>query len=177
MSLIVDYFLKGGWVMWPILGLSIASLAIVMERAVRLRRARRQQAELVSRVLEVLRRHHGGPEWERKVNHAGSKEVRDLEENLSWLPTIANLATLLGLFGTVLGMVEVFQAIESTAGPADPRVLAGGIWTALITTVGGLTVAIPTLFAYHMLIVRVDHLAAVLKEAVEELHDTLAVRA
>lgn len=157
--------------MWPILLVSIAALALVVERWFRIRSA---EKALVERFAREVRKHFGAPEWERKAAHAGSREIRFLESPMRWLPVLAQSATLLGLFGTVLGMVEVFHAIESAGGPADPRMLAGGIWTALITTVGGLAVAIPTSLAYHWLLARVDGLAAEMKDAVEELHDEIA---
>ncbi|MDO6681784.1 MULTISPECIES: MotA/TolQ/ExbB proton channel family protein [unclassified Oceanobacter] len=70
-------------------------------------------------------------------------EVGKLTQGLRPLEVIANIAPLLGLFGTVLGMIEAFQAMEAAGSKVDPAVLSGGIWQALLTTAGGLAVAIP----------------------------------
>ena len=81
-----------------------------------------------------------------------------VERGLRWLSTLAQVATLLGLLGTVTGLVRAFQVIQTkSAGgnPVSPGDLAGGVWEALITTVAGLTVAIPTILAYNYLASRV----------------------
>ena len=81
-----------------------------------------------------------------------------VELHVRWLATLAQVATLLGLLGTVIGMVEAFQVIQSKAtgvNPVNPGDLAGGIWQALTTTVAGLEVAIPTILAYQYLLSRI----------------------
>jgi biopolymer transport protein ExbB len=80
---------------------------------------------------------------------AGSEIIQENGRRLSILASIAHLAPLLGLFGTVLGMIEVFRRLESIGGRADVSLLSGGIWVALLTTAFGLLVAIPTLIAHH----------------------------
>jgi biopolymer transport protein ExbB len=80
---------------------------------------------------------------------AGSEIIRESGKGLSILASVAHLAPLLGLFGTVLGMIEVFRRLESIGGRADVSLLSGGIWVALLTTAFGLLVAIPTLIAHH----------------------------
>jgi biopolymer transport protein ExbB len=84
-----------------------------------------------------------------KLFTAGSEIIRESEKRLSVLASIAHLAPLCGLFGTVLGMIEVFRKLESVGGRADVGLLSGGIWVALLTTAFGLLVAIPTLIAHH----------------------------
>jgi biopolymer transport protein ExbB len=84
-----------------------------------------------------------------KLFAAGSEIIRESEKRLSVLASIAHLAPLCGLFGTVLGMIEVFRKLESIGGRADIGILSGGIWVALLTTAFGLLVAIPTLIAHH----------------------------
>jgi biopolymer transport protein ExbB len=84
-----------------------------------------------------------------KLFVAGSGIIRENEKHLSVLASIAHLAPLCGLFGTVLGMIEVFRKLESIGGRADVSLLSGGIWVALLTTAFGLLVAIPTLIAHH----------------------------
>jgi biopolymer transport protein ExbB len=84
-----------------------------------------------------------------KLFIAGSEIMRKNEKRLSVLASIAHLAPLCGLFGTVLGMIEVFRRLESIGGRADVGLLSGGIWVALLTTAFGLLVAIPALIAHH----------------------------
>ena len=82
-----------------------------------------------------------------------------MEQHLRWLSTLAQVSTLLGLLGTVTGLVQAFQVIQTksatTSAPVSPGDLAGGVWEALITTVAGLTVAIPTILAYNYFASRV----------------------
>jgi biopolymer transport protein ExbB len=89
------------------------------------------------------------PVVSEKLFVAGSGIIRENEKRLSVLASIAHLAPLCGLFGTVLGMIEVFRKLESIGGRADVSLLSGGIWVALLTTAFGLLVAIPTLIAHH----------------------------
>jgi biopolymer transport protein ExbB len=84
-----------------------------------------------------------------KIFIAGSEIIREGEKRLAALASVAHLAPLCGLFGTVLGMIEVFRKLESIGGRADVSLLSGGIWVALLTTAFGLLVAIPTLIAHH----------------------------
>jgi biopolymer transport protein ExbB len=84
-----------------------------------------------------------------KIFVAGSEIIREGEKRLAVLASLAHLAPLCGLFGTVLGMIEVFRKLESIGGRADVSLLSGGIWVALLTTAFGLLVAIPTLIAHH----------------------------
>ena len=84
-----------------------------------------------------------------RVGEAGQRLVVEMERGISWLATIASLAPLLGLTGTVLGMIEVFQRM--TVDGAGSQLLAGGIWMALVTTAGGMLVAMPTLVLHRLL--------------------------
>ena len=95
-----------------------------------------------------------------------------MEKNLPALATIAHISPLLGLLGTVTGMVRCFQAIQAKAvslHPVSPGDLAGGIWEALLTTVAGLIVAIPTFVAYNYLVNRVNHFILEIEKAATEL--------
>jgi biopolymer transport protein ExbB len=108
------------------------------------------------------------------IEDTGRHVVHELERYLSLLSTIAAVSPLLGLLGTVTGMVKIFAALSASGAVGDPSALAGGISQALITTVGGLWVAIPCLVAYRYLRDRVDGLVVAMeKEAitlVEALH-------
>jgi len=112
-------------------------------------------------------------ELEKAVIHAATREVRGLERFLPTLALIANVAPLLGLMGTVTGMIEAFQAIQNLGGKVNASVLAGGIWEAMLTTALGLGVAIPATIAHHLLQGRVQRLAAELEDEASSLLDVL----
>jgi len=88
---------------------------------------------------------------EAEISRVASADIRYLESHMRGLEMVANIAPLLGLLGTVIGMVTAFSRLESAGTRVDPSLLAGGIWEALLTTVGGLTVAIPAVAAYYII--------------------------
>ena len=173
-----EIILAGGPVMWPIIFCSVVAVAIVLERFWTLQRKRVIPRELTDRIWKLVEsqglndRHiealaHNSPlgrvlaaglanrEMGREImkeaiEDTGRHVVHELERFLGTLGTIAAISPLLGLLGTVTGMIQAFDAISSE-GVGDPQVLAGGIGTALITTAAGLIVAIPALFAYRYL--------------------------
>src|SRR3989338_1933704 len=184
----VEIISLGGPVMIPIVMCSVFSLAIVFERSYyflqlhlgkdieqffeRMRAAvdKHQWKDVqtlceswpgpVSRVaLAGIAVHESTPqEIDEAMAQAAHEELPAVEKHLRWLSTLAQVATLLGLLGTVTGLVRAFQVIQTkSAGgnPVSPGDLAGGVWEALITTVAGLTVAIPTILAYNYLASRV----------------------
>ncbi|MDY6956470.1 MAG: MotA/TolQ/ExbB proton channel family protein [Pseudomonadota bacterium] len=168
----------GGWVMIPILLCSLGAVAIVAERLWSLRRARIVPAELMPQVQQwiksdqlndeaVLRlrrhsplgkvlaaglasRHLDRAAVKESIEDAGRHEVHELERYLNTLGTIAGVTPLLGLLGTVFGMIRMFSALTS-AGVGNPADLAHGIAEALITTAAGLIVAIPALAMHRYL--------------------------
>ena len=172
----IDIFVKGGAVMWPLLLFSVAALAIILERLWSLRRVsiipaaplRELEAMLsagelgsarsfvqgrnepVFRILDVALRHarHGRDVIREAVEEVGRREAAQLEHYLNTLGTIAAVSPLLGLLGTVTGMIKVFTVI-TVQGVGDPSVLAEGISEALITTAAGLTIAIPALIMHR----------------------------
>lgn len=101
-----------------------------------------------------------------EISRVGSAEIRNIESYLRGLEIIANVSPLLGLLGTVLGMINAFSRLEAAGSKVDPAILAGGIWEALLTTAFGLVVAIPALTMYHLLEGRVDETRAAMKDAV-----------
>jgi len=106
------------------------------------------------------------------IEDASLYEIPRLEKNLTALATIAHVSPLLGLLGTVTGMVRAFQVIQAKATsfhPVSPGDLAGGIWEALITTVAGLAVAIPTFVAYNYLVSRINNFILEMEKAATEL--------
>ena len=100
-----------------------------------------------------------------EISRVGSAEIRNLESCLRGLEGIANLSPLLGLLGTVLGMIKAFARLESAGTKVDPAILAGGIWEALLTTAFGLSVAIPALAAFYILEGQVENVRAQMKDA------------
>jgi biopolymer transport protein ExbB len=105
---------------------------------------------------------------EKELAIIGTKQLRTIETGLGWLELTANVAPLLGLTGTVLGMIKAFQVI-ATRTHVNPSMLAGGIWEALITTAAGLLVAIPIHMGHHYLERKADTIALTLKETAMRL--------
>ncbi|MFZ2509012.1 MAG: MotA/TolQ/ExbB proton channel family protein [Steroidobacteraceae bacterium] len=175
----------GGLVMVPIILCSVVAVAIVIERLWTLQRKRVIPRELTDRVWKLVEtrtltdrhiealarnsplgrvlaaglanRNHGREIMTEQIEDTGRHVVHELERFLNTLGTIAAISPLLGLLGTVTGMISAFNAITE-AGVGDPRALSGGIGEALITTAAGLIVAIPALFAYRYLRGAVDAL-------------------
>lgn len=172
----LEIILAGGWLMAPILLCSTLSVAIIIERFWTLRKSKvtpqglgamvedwAARHELDERHLEQIRaesplgriyaaalnnRKRSRDAIKEAVEDTGRHVVHDMERFLNTLGTIAGISPLLGLLGTVIGMIKVFSAIM-ISGVGDANVLAGGISEALITTAAGLTVAIPSYFFYR----------------------------
>ncbi|NOZ68763.1 MAG: MotA/TolQ/ExbB proton channel family protein [Deferribacteres bacterium] len=156
--------------MYPILLCSMAGVAIFINRAVRYRNILKIMERPVSDLLRVrpailqpvLKGLEEGCD-EQELSITGTRQVRMIERGLSWLGVIATITPLLGLTGTVIGMIKAFMVIaESTS--VNPSMLAGGIWEALITTAAGLLVAIPMHAGHHYLEKQADEIAFTLKE-------------
>ena len=129
-----------------------------------------QQNSPVARVLESAVSFGANPamssgDVEAEVSRVGSTEIRNLESWLRGLSSIAHLSPLLGLLGTVTGMIAAFMNLEAAGSRVDPSILSGGIWEALLTTAFGLTVAIPAMAAFYYLEGEVDHVRATMKDA------------
>ena len=175
-------FQQSGPLGWPLLICSILALGVALERTVFLLWkscsyegfvGRLQQMldrgtdetllwldghrSPLARVAAVYLRNERRPDRLREeiVAREASMQLTVLERRLHWLSVIGSLSPMMGLLGTVLGLVQAFQQIERLAGQVQPGDLAAGIWTALMTTVFGLTIAIPTLAVYHFLEQRV----------------------
>lgn len=101
---------------------------------------------------------------EAEISRVGSTDIRYLESHMRGLEMIANVGPLLGLLGTVIGMVEAFSKLETAGTRVDPAMLAGGIWEALLTTIGGLVVAIPAVAAYYIFDAMIERVRASMKE-------------
>jgi biopolymer transport protein ExbB len=181
----LEFVIKGGPVMVPLLLCSVISLSIIVERCLSLRRNRILKYDVLQRIEELLRDrkipeastlckrypssmtrillaailNHDKSRQEIKeiIEDAGRQEVPVLERYLTILGTIASIAVLLGLLGTVMGMIRTFNAIAALA-YGHPEALASGISEALVATATGLAIAIPTLVLYNFFTSRVDSL-------------------
>jgi biopolymer transport protein ExbB len=194
----------GGPVMWPIILCSIGAAAIVLERLWSLQQDRVLPRELTGKVWKLVEsgqltdkhvealgqnsplgrvlaaglqnRHRGREIIKESIEDTGRHVAHDLERFLNLLATIAAVSPLLGLLGTVTGIIAAFNAIVAQ-GVGDPRVLSGGIGEALITTAAGLIVAIPALMGYRYLRGRIDALVIDMeKEALKLVQHLDAVR-
>ncbi len=128
-----------------------------------------QQRGPVARVMESAVRCGADPamsvrDVEAEVSRVGSAQIRNLESLLRGLSSIAHLSPLLGLLGTVTGMIAAFSQLEEAGSRVDPSILSGGIWEALLTTAFGLTVAIPAMAAFYYLEGEVDRVRALMKD-------------
>ena len=135
----------------------------------------------IARILKAGILKHDRPveEIRRAIEDAGVQEVSHLERYLAVLATVAHISPLLGLLGTVTGMVSAFQVIEEKAtamSQVNPGDLAAGIWESLLTTVFGLCVAIPALIAYNWLVNWVNHFVLEMERSATELVDLLGQR-
>ena len=194
-----ELFRAGGPLMWIILLCSLVALTIIFERILTLRKKQvvpeslRQQVidlattgRITSEKIEMVRAHSPlgavfasgldnmqyGPEAMREgLEEQGKQVVHKLGRYLNTLGTIASITPLIGLLGTVIGMIKVFTAITAS-GVGDPTVLSGGISEALITTAAGLSVGIPCLMFYRHFRGRINELAVMLEENALALLDT-----
>jgi len=192
----------GGVLMYPILLCSVLFLAILIERLYHYRRAAIDTDQFISGIRSVLGQKnipdaisicdetpgpvahivkagilkHDRPREEIKetIEDAALQEIPRLEKNLNVLAGVAHVAPLLGLLGTVLGMINCFQKIESLGGRVNAGDLAGGIWVALITTAAGLCVAIPAYVSHNYLVSRVNSLVHDMERSATEVVEVLA---
>jgi biopolymer transport protein ExbB len=194
----------GGPFMWPIVLASIAAAAIILERLWTLQEKRVLPRDLTQRVWKLVEanqvnekviaaleqnsplgkvlaaglanRHRSREIMMERLEDAGRHVVHDLERFLNTLGTIASISPLLGLLGTVTGIIKAFNALEAGAA-GDPRMLSGGIAEALIATAAGLCVAIPALIGYRYLRGRVEGFVIEMEKDAIKLADALEAAA
>ena len=201
MSLLLDLVQRGGLVMYPMILASLVALSLTLERLWALRREkvmprpflasisglldRRQYdqvaflssggdsaaARLVALALKMGGRRRS--QFKDSLEEAGRREAQYLTAHLGVLNLVASLSPLLGLLGTVSGMIRAFNAI-AIEGAGNPGALAGGISEALLTTAAGLCVAIPTLVVHRALLSRAESLIGELEELSSDLLEALA---
>lgn len=152
MSALVEMLIKGGPALWAIAFLSVLTVAIGLWRVFDLARmgvwARRPGRRPQDRVAETAQSARANPALDQEmavneVTRIAKREVAELRRGTRPLELIATIAPLIGLLGTVLGMIQAFQALQEAGSAVDPSILAGGIWEALLTTAAGMAVAIP----------------------------------
>jgi len=193
---LLEFFLKGGIVMWPILFCSLLAVAIIIERLVVLRKAKFDTKPLMLKLRSALSRndvagalnacaqstasvpivlHKGiasieaGPDAVRAtIESAGKEEVNRLENHLGILANIAGIGPMLGFLGTVVGMINAFRTIEMLGGNVNSGNLAGGIWEAMLSSASGLIVGIPALGFYNYFVGRVSQITFSLEAATDE---------
>jgi len=191
---------SGGWLMLPIIISSIVALAIVGERLWALQKKKVIPKHLVAQIWhwhskgqlgdeQIVQIRKGSPlgrvlaaglsnmhtsrdVMKESIEEVGRHEVHEMERYLNSLGTVAAITPLLGLLGTVIGMIQVFSVI-TTEGVGNPTVLSGGISQALITTAAGLSVAIPSLMFYRYLRGRVEELVVFMEQEAIKLVEVI----
>ena len=196
-----DLCLKGGFIMIPLIVLSLVSIYIFFERWIALRKAASDDATFMKKIKDYI--HEGEIESAENlckktdtpysrlilkgisrigrpmndvlvaIENVGNIEVARLGKGFTWLATTAAGAPMLGFLGTVTGMVKAFFSLASAGNNANISILANGIYEALVTTVAGLIVSIIALFAYNYLSARVNHVMNQLENKTMEFMDLL----
>ncbi len=196
---LLEFFLKGGILMWPILLCSVIAVVVIIERYLVLRRANTDAGQFMLKLRSVLQKNdvagainfcskmqapianimrkgltkygEGAERIREAIESAGKEEAFKLEHRLGLLASIAGIAPLLGFLGTVTGMIGAFRTIQELSGAANPSDLAGGIWEALITTAFGLFVGILAYGMYNYYVTRVNRTVFEMESASEEFID------
>jgi len=197
----LDLAIKGGWVMIPIALLSVMAVYVFVERIMTLQKASRIDQNFMNRIKDYIHdgkidsatalcqstqnplarmiekgiSRIGRPlnDINTAIENIGQIEIYKLEKGLPILASCAGAAPMLGFFGTVLGMVKTFMDMSSAGNSLDIGLLSNGIYIALITTVGGLMVGIPSFFAYNYLVTKVEELVNRLESYTMEFMDLL----
>lgn len=198
---VMSLALKGGYIMIPLLLLSLLTIYIFVERLLVIRKAAREDHTFMERIKDYI--HDGDIDSALKlcektdtpyarliekgitrlgrpmndvlvtIENVGNIEIANLEKGFPWLSTTAAGAPMIGFLGTVTGMVRAFYNMASAGNSADITTLSGGIYEALVTTVAGLVVGIIALFAYNYLVARVDGVMNQLEAKTMEFMDLL----
>ena len=196
-----DFAMKGGWMMIPIILLSFVAAYIFIERFYVIKKANREDQNFMNRIKDYI--HDGKIESalalcqstdspsarmvEKGINrlgrplqdintaieNVGKLEISKLEKGFPTLATITGAEPMLGFLGTVIGMVQSFYSMSQAGNNIEVSMMSGGIYTALITTVAGLSVGILGYFAYNSLVVRVERVVFNLEATLTEFMDIL----
>ncbi len=196
-----DMCVEGGWIMIPLALLALLSIYIFVERFLVIRAASRYDDSFMKRIRDYI--HEGEIESAQNlckssntpygrliakgisrigrpmndvlvaIENTGNLEVANLSKGLPWLATTAAGAPMLGFLGTVVGMVQAFYSIANAGNAAQINTFAGGIYTALSTTVAGLIVGIVAMFAYNFLVARINKVMNHMEARTMEFMDLL----
>ena len=181
-----ELFLSGGWLMWVLLVLGALAVYIFVERFIAIRKASKIDINFMNRIRDfiyegrmdaatslckstdspIARMIYKGIERigrpmtdvQNAIVNVANLEISKLENGLPALASISGGAPMIGFLGTVIGLVQAFMSMASAGGSVDMSILAGGMYTAMITTVGGLIVGIPAYFGYNYLTARIEKL-------------------
>ena len=201
----IDWIVKGGPMMIPILVCSVIAFAVMIERAMYIRRIRINTRKFMGEISYSLKRNRAdeaiemcdkspGPlpkvlragilkydrtrqEVKEAIEDAALHEIPRLEKNIGVLATIAQITPLLGFLGTAIGLAEIFQRIQAkdaALSPVTPADISGGLWQALITMIGGLLVAIPTVAAYNYFVSKMNNIIREMEISATDLVNILA---
>ena len=193
----IELLQKGGVIMGIIIALSFVAAIIIIERLIFFRRIRVDEERIINRLrlalekghfeeatsicesspspitnlmkVGITHRHYSDVEIKESIMNAANLEIPSLERFLPALGTVAHIAPLLGLLGTVTGNIAAFGVLGQFAGGGDPMALANGIAEALLTTAAGIVVSIPAIIFYNSLVSRVNHIIIRLENRVSEL--------
>ncbi len=203
-ELSIDLFalvLKGGWIMIPLLLLSVLAVYIFIERYLAIKRAYREDKSFMNRIKDYIHQgkidsalalcqSHNNPvsrmiekgitrigrplnDVNTAIENVGNLEVSRLEKGLPTLATVAGGAPMIGFLGTVIGMIKSFWEMSNAGNNIEVDMLAGGIYTALVTTVGGLIVGIIAYFAYNWLVAKIEEVVFKMEARTMEFMDLL----
>lgn len=192
---------EGGWIMIPLAVLALVCIYIFIERSIVIRNASRSDNMFMDRIRDYI--HEGEIESALNlcrsnstpfgrliakgisrigrptndvlaaIENVGNLEVANLSKGLPWLATTAAGAPMLGFLGTVIGMVKAFYSIANSGNAAQIGTFAGGIYTALVTTIAGLIVGIVAMFAYNYLVARINKVMKLMEAQTMEFMDLL----
>jgi len=198
---LLELFFMGGWLMWVLLGLSIIAIWIFVERLWAIRKANKIDSRFmdqikqyvhsgqinyaidlchmtespVARLIEKGLERIGRPltDVQAAVENMGNLEVAKLERGLPMLATISGGAPMIGFLGTVAGMIQAFYNMSAAGNNIDITLLSGGIYVAMVTTVGGLAVGILAYFGYNYLVARIERIVYKMESNTIEFMDLL----
>jgi len=198
---VIEIFFKGGWIMWPLLVLGLVALSISFDRFFAIRKAAADNEEFMLKVRDLVQkgdtaaalkvseaapgpvaqlianglrnRHLGTADIERSMEELALRETPLLHKRLGILDTVITMAPLMGLLGTITGMINSFNVVSS-AGSSAPTAITGGVAEALIATATGLTIAICTLPVYNYLTEKVKEIISDMEVRATQLLNILA---
>jgi biopolymer transport protein ExbB len=198
---IINLALKGGWIMIPIVALSIIAVYIFIERYIAINKASKEDVNFMNNIRDFIHsdrldsafalcKNNNSPiarmiekglsrigkplnDINAAIENVGKLEVSRLEKNITWLSTAAGAAPMLGFLGTVTGMVKAFYDMSKAGNNIDIQLLSNGIYEAMVTTVAGLIVGIIAYICYNILVARIEKLVFSLEARATEFMDLL----